>query len=115
MTPEESWELWFYRDPRGRRPFEEWMASLRGSAANAAVTLRLARLKRGLFGDCASVGDGVMEFRIHLGPGYRGYFSRTGRRVVLLLCGGDKHSQDTDIARAKRYWRDYEESTRGAG
>jgi putative addiction module killer protein len=118
MRPVESWELRYYRDRAGRLPFDDWLASLRSKDAVASVTDRLARLKRGLFGDCKPLGEGVLEFRIDLGPGYRGYFARSGRTVVLLLCGGDKRTQDRDIARAKDYWRDHEERirfTRGPG
>lgn len=118
MRPTETWELWYYRDRAGRLPFEDWVASLRSDVAVAAVTNRLARLKRGLFGDCKPLGGDVLELRIDLGPGYRGYFARSGRTVFLLLCGGDKRTQDRDIARAKDYWRDYEERirfTRGPG
>lgn len=114
MQAAEPWELWYYLEPGGRLPFQEWLASLRSEGAVAAVAGRLERLKRGLFGDCRPVGEGVLEFRIHLGPGYRGYFARSGRTVVLLLCGGDKRTQDTDIARAKNYWRNYEERIRSA-
>ena len=56
----------------------------------------------GNFGDTRSVGDGVSEVRIHYGPGYRLYFKRHGANVVVLLCGGDKDSQQRDIALAKR-------------
>jgi putative addiction module killer protein len=54
------------------------------------------------------LGDGVFELRVDLGPGYRIYFGRKGRLVVILLCGGDKRSQVSDIKRAKRYWKDCE-------
>lgn len=93
-------------------PFHEWLVSLRSRAAASAAEIRLDRLTRGLFGDCKPVGEGVLEFRVHLGPGYRGYFARSGRNVILLLCGGDKRSQDRDIGRAKDYWRNYEERIR---
>ncbi len=56
----------------------------------------------GHIGDAQSVGDGVFEMRIHYGPGYRLYFIREGEALVVLLCGGDKDSQERDIARAKR-------------
>lgn len=59
------------------------------------------------------VGEGVLEFRIDLGPGYRGYFYRSGQAVMLLLCGGDKRTQSGDIEKAKQFRRDYEKRTHG--
>jgi len=67
----------------------------------------LLRVEAGNFGDCEPVGDGVTELRIHVGAGYRVYFGRHGKTVVILLCGGDKGSQAADIKRAKDYWADW--------
>ena len=64
----------------------------------------------GHFGDCRPIGEGVSEMRIHLGPGYRLYFVRVGATLYFLLCGGDKHSQKRDIARAKRMANEVRES-----
>ena len=65
------------------------------------------RLEAGIFGDCESVGDGVFELREHLGAGYRVYFGRHGRLLVVLLCGGEKKTQARDIEAAKSYWADW--------
>jgi putative addiction module killer protein len=73
----------------------------------ATASQRIARLRLGNFGDAHFVGSGVQELRIHFGPGFRVYFGREGQTVVILLCGGDKGSQDRDIERAQDYWRDY--------
>ena len=73
------------------------------------VRMRLRRLEMGNRGDCVPVGEGVSELRIHLGPGYRVYFGQDGARLVLLLCGGDKRNQATDIMRAKLMWNDWKE------
>lgn len=62
---------------------------------------RLVRIAGGLLGDIKPVGDGVSELRVHTGPGYRLYFTRVGGTIVLLLCGGDKSSQQRDISKAK--------------
>ena len=113
MSAPEEWELFYYRTLGSQVPFREWQVSLADVRAAAAVFRRLERFRKGLFGDCEPVGEGVSEFRIDLGPGYRGYFFRAGRRVILLLCGGDKRTQAADIAKAKQFGRDYEQRTRG--
>ena len=85
---------------RQTRLFRDWLAGLRDATAAKAVKRRIVRIQAGLFGDAKSVGGGVHELRVDHGPGYRVYFARRGALVVLLLCGGDKGSQDRDIARA---------------
>jgi putative addiction module killer protein len=82
--------------------YVKWEQSLRDSVARAAITARIVRLSKGNFGDVKPVGDGVSEIRIHYGPGYRIYFQRKGSTIIILLCGGDKGSQEKDIARAKQ-------------
>ena len=80
--------------------FSDWFARLRDREARARVTVRIRRLSLGNPGDVKPVGRGVSEMRIDYGPGYRLYFMRRGDTVVILLCGGDKRTQDRDIARA---------------
>jgi len=82
--------------------FSHWLSDLRDARAKARVIARIDSAKFGNLGDAKSVGGGVDEMRIHVGAGYRIYFARTGKTVLLLLCGGDKSSQARDIARAKR-------------
>jgi len=113
MQSPDAWQLQHYRTIDGRVPFREWHASRTDHKAVVAIRARLRRIQRGLFGDCKPVGDGVLEFRVDLGPGYRGYFFRSGRQVILLLCGGSKRTQDRDIGVARAYRRDYEQRTRG--
>ena len=98
-----------YQDHRGRIPFREWLDSLRDVQTRATIDARLTRVRRGNFGNCRSVGGGIQELKIDIGPGFRVYFGREGNDLVLLLCGGDKRSQSTDITRAKLYWADYKE------
>jgi len=100
-----------YQTASRRIPYREWIDALRGKDGQAAVLARVNRLAFGSFGDWKSVGDGVSELRIDYGPGYRVYFGRKGRAVVILLCGGDKGSQKADIRTAKLYWKDYEKRT----
>ncbi len=80
--------------------FVRWFARLRDVDARARITARIRRLSLGNPGDVKPVGGGVSELRVDHGPGYRVYFVRRGDAVVVLLCGGDKRSQDRDIARA---------------
>ncbi len=77
--------------------FDEWLARLRDRDAAAIVNGRLARLQMGLFGDVKYIGSGVSELRIHHGPGYRIYFTFRGKALVLLICGGEKSTQASDI------------------
>ena len=85
----------------GQVPFEEWLDDLNDKRAVARILARLARVRQGNLGDCKSVGEGVSELRVDYGPGYRVYFGQKGRTLVVLLCGGDKRTQDRDIRQAK--------------
>lgn len=88
--------------------FRDWLDGLKDGLARRRIAQRIVRLQGGLFGDTKSVGDGVGELRVDHGPGYRVYFTRCGAVVVILLCGGDKGSQDRDIERAKALAADLE-------
>jgi putative addiction module killer protein len=103
-----------YRTAEGRFPYREWVESITDRKMRAAVLARVDRLAFGTFGDWKAVGEGVCELRVHLGAGFRVYFGREGAKVVILLCGGEKRSQDSDIKRAKGYWKDYETRTKQA-
>lgn len=81
--------------------FDRWFSTLRDRRAIARIAARLDRLAVGNPGDVQPVGDGVSELRIDYGPGYRVYFIRRGPVLIVLLCGGDKASQDKDIRQAK--------------
>ena len=89
--------------------FADWLSRLRDAKGKARILSRLESIAQGSLGDTKNVGDGVRELRVHVGPGYRIYFARTGRIVLLLLCGGDKSTQHRDIERAKRLLRDSRE------
>jgi putative addiction module killer protein len=82
--------------------FSKWLRELADTRAKAKIAARIDRLAQGDPGDVAPVGEGVSELRIHHGPGYRVYYVQRGRVLVILLCGGDKSSQGSDIRRAKR-------------
>ena len=100
-------DLFRYQTEDGRQPFTEWLESIQDKTAQAKLRVRLRRLEAGLFGDCEPVGDGVLELREHLGAGCRIYFGRQGRTVVILLTGGTKRTQSSDIELAKKYWADW--------
>jgi len=80
--------------------FDAWLARLKDKVGRARIIHRIRSAEHGNFGDCESVGEGVSEMRIHVGPGYRVYFARRAKVVYLLLLGGDKSSQKRDIKRA---------------
>ena len=92
---------------RKTKMFTDWIANLRDRAAVARIDVRIRRLSLGNAGDFKSVGEGVLELRVDHGPGYRVYFVRQGDLIILLLCGGDKRTQDQDIKAAKKLAREY--------
>lgn len=96
-----------YETETGRRPFEEWVKDLSDLPTVRRIQARLAGVSAGNLGDVKSVGDGVNELRLAFGPGYRIYFGAVGDELIILLCGGDKSSQDKDIKKAKEFWSDY--------
>ena len=90
---------------RKTEAFVRWLDGLRDIRARARVQVRIERLAGGNAGDVEPVGEGVSEMRIHYGPGYRVYFKRQGREIVILLAGGDKRTQVADIKTALRLAR----------
>ena len=89
--------------------FVNWLRKLRDPQARARIQIRIRRLSLGNFGDIKPVGEGVSELRIDYGPGYRVYLQQRGHELVLLLAGGDKRTQQADIAKAKalaKEWTD---------
>ena len=89
--------------------FDAWLTALGDHNGKARILARLRSATLGNFGDCEPVGDGVFEMRIHVGPGYRVYFVRTGNDDVLLV-GGEKSTQKPDVARAKKMARELKET-----
>lgn len=103
-----------YVDSNGLVPYTEWFRSLRDQRARQKIQARLGRVRLGNFGHCDTVGDGVSELKLNYGPGYRVYFGRHGAEIVILLCGGDKNTQDADIKKAKACWAKYKQEKRYA-
>ena len=89
--------------------FAKWIRGLADRQARSAIAKRIDRLAFGHAGDARPVGGGVSELRVHLGPGYRVYFTRRGDAIIILLCGGDKGSQTRDIARAQALADEFKE------
>jgi putative addiction module killer protein len=100
-------EIQRYVTSEGKVPFAEWLDSLRDRKARLKIQTQLRRINLGNWGDYRSLGEGVYEFKINYGPGYRIYFGQVGLTLILLLCGGDKSTQQQDIEKAKEYWRNY--------
>jgi putative addiction module killer protein len=88
--------------------FDRWLHKLRDSRARYRVIKRIERLAEGNPGDVQPVGEGISEMRIDYGPGYRVYYKDTGKEIIVLLCGGDKSSQNANISNAKKIAKLYE-------
>ena len=102
----------YYITKAGKDVVDEWILGLADERAEARIFARIERLSTGNFGDRKSLGGGLFELRLDTGPGYRIYYAMIGRTCVLLLCGGDKRRQSSDIRRARGYFSDYLERTR---
>ncbi|MGQ0540296.1 MAG: type II toxin-antitoxin system RelE/ParE family toxin [Blastocatellia bacterium] len=89
--------------------FDRWLRKLRDPQAKARIEMRIRRLSLGNAGDAKPVGEGLSEMRIDYGPGYRVYYLQKGNTLVVLLCGGDKRTQQNDIDSAKRIAADWTE------
>lgn len=88
--------------------FDRWLSKLRDGLGKGRIIHRIRALERGRAGDCKSLGNGVWELRIHVGPGYRVYFTRVSESTLILLCGGKKGAQRRDISLARRLALEYE-------
>ena len=105
-------EIRYYVAEGGRQPFAEWFADVE-PVARAKVARAIARMEQGNLSNVKPVGEGVLEYRLDFGPGYRVYFGRDGDVLVILLTGGTKRRQQRDIEDARAYWRDYKDRKRG--
>ena len=89
-------------DIRSTQVFDDWIDNLKDTNVRVTLFKYIDRMADGNFGNIKSVGDGIIERKINIGPGYRIYFVRTGTSILILLCGGDKSTQQSDIAQAKQ-------------
>jgi len=99
-------EIRVYETDGGKTPFTDWMESLEGQKIHGVILNRIDRVESGNLGDCHAVGEGVLEFRLDVGPGYRVFFGQDGD-LIILLTGGTKKTQSRDIKTAKKFWRNY--------
>lgn len=106
----DAYEICIYRPAHKKPPFEKWFAALKNKKAQQVIQARIDRAAFGNLGDSKSVGFGIFEFRIHWGPGYRIYFSIIDKKIILLLIGGDKRTQNQDIEKARKYLKDWKEN-----
>ena len=95
----------------GSCPFEEWLRSITDMGTRQRIQNRLDRVERGNLGECRSLGSEISELKLDFGPGYRIYFARTNKTLVVLLVGGSKDSQENDIKKAKKIWKDTKNET----
>jgi putative addiction module killer protein len=97
-----------YTLPDGREPLKEWLYAMKDYNGQDKIIRRLERIEQGNLGKTRRVGEGVLELKINVGPGYRVYVGLDGQLLVVLLCGGDKHTQERkDIETSRLYWADY--------
>lgn len=96
-----------YETVDGRTPIAEWLDGFVDMPTRRRIVARMDRLREGNLGNWKSIGGGICELKIDAGPGYRVYYARDGAVVILLLCAGDKRTQQRDIERAHAYWKDY--------
>jgi putative addiction module killer protein len=97
------------KEIRRSETFIKWLQKLKDRTGKFLITSRIIRLREGNPGDSRPIGDGLSEMRIHYGPGYRVYYKDTGTKIIILLCGGDKSTQQGDIEKAKRLANEPEE------
>jgi putative addiction module killer protein len=101
-----------YQDQQGREPFTEWIRNLKDRKTITRIYRRLKQVQGGNIGDYRALGNGLFELRLHFGQGYRIYYGKIEREIILLLAGGEKMSQQKDIKKATlclQYYKNYGE------
>lgn len=104
----DTYEIRHYVDESGNDLYQDWITALRDQVAKIAIYRRVARIAVGNVGDHKFLQDGVWELRIDVGQGYRVYYAQVESKVILLILGGDKRTQDADIAKASKLLRNWE-------
>lgn len=103
---ESKFEVITFKTSRNKEPFNDWLYSLNKETRDRVFN-RISRIKNGNFGDHKNLGFGIFELRLDFGSGYRIYFGREDHKIIILLCGGNKKTQNKDIEKAKQYWEEY--------
>ena len=106
LTMRKKKELRYYIAQNGKSPFVRWLSKIKDNVTRARIERRLERMELGNDGDHKALGDGIYELRLAFGPGYRVYYAEQDDVIIILLCGGDKTTQNKDIASAKTYWKE---------
>jgi putative addiction module killer protein len=101
------YEIRHYLTEDDKDVYLNWLRKMRDTVARIAIDRRINRIELGNFGDHEPCRDGVWELRINVGAGYRVYYAIAGNEIILLLCAGDKRTQNADIKRACEYWADW--------
>ena len=106
------YEIRHYLTEADKDIYLDWLIRVQDSIAKVAIIRRINRLELGNFGDHKPCNEGVWELRVDVGAGYRVYYAISGKEVLLLLCGGNKRTQTTDIKQAIEYWKDWQRRTK---
>ncbi len=107
MTTVQEIRILIYRDSEGRSPFLEWLNSIKSRESLDRIDARLNLIRLGNLGDHKSLKGGIYELRLFFGSGYRIYFAREGRTIIILLNGGGKGVQKREMQKARAYYKDY--------
>lgn len=99
-----------YKTDNGHEPYSEYIASLKDRGGAAKIRVRVTRAELGNFGSHRKIGKGIIELKIDYGPGYRVYVGQHGQELIVLLCAGDKSTQDTDIKAALKWWEEFKKN-----
>ena len=105
-----TYQVLVFYDGSNQSPYLNWLSSL-DLKTQERILDRVSRLERGQFGDYKKIDSSLFELRLFFGPGYRVYFGERGGKLILLLTGGDKSTQNKDITKAKYYWKTFKEDT----
>jgi putative addiction module killer protein len=100
-------KILYYAKENGDEPFWIWLNKIKDKTVRRRILYRLLRMEQGHYGDVKSIGEELSELRLFFGSGYRIYFGEDAGNIVIILCGGDKDSQNRDIETAKTYWEEY--------